>query len=268
MHSAQGLTVDTSHTVATGRTGPAALYVGLSRGRRTTPPTSSPSPSPPTHPPAPSTRSPGKTRSPCSPATPNAPTPNCAAIVEAEQSAAEAGSLRTAVERFTDAAEVATAGRTAAMLDRLVDDGTLTPAQRASLAGDDGMVSLSTVLRQAEIAGHDPHQVLRDAVASRHLGDARSLASVLHHRITDSLDLHPAGDRYTDWTPTVDDPHWQRHLNDLAAAADARRTQLGREIAETRPQWAIDALGPVPETSDEARRHGCDVPGQSRRTES
>ena len=252
VHSAQGLTVDTSHTVATGRTGPAALYVGLSRGRENNTAhvvTLAIPPDAPTGAVNQLTR-----HDPLAVLAGNAERADTerAAIVEAEQSAAEAGSLRTAVERFTDAAEVATAGRTAAMLDRLVDDGTLSPAHRASLAADDGIVSLSTVLRQAEIAGHDPHQVLRDAAASRHLGDARSLASVLHHRITDSLDLHPAGDRYSDWTPTVDDPHWQRHLNDLAAAADARRTQLGCDVAEARPRWAIDALGPVP--GDAAKR--------------
>src|SRR5205085_2023238 len=32
VHSAQGLTVDTSHPVVTGRIGHAALYVGLTRG--------------------------------------------------------------------------------------------------------------------------------------------------------------------------------------------------------------------------------------------
>ncbi|HEY9473793.1 MAG TPA: MobF family relaxase, partial [Mycobacteriales bacterium] len=33
VHAAQGLTVDTSHLIATGHTGPSALYVGMSRGR-------------------------------------------------------------------------------------------------------------------------------------------------------------------------------------------------------------------------------------------
>ena len=33
VHSAQGLTVDTSHTVVTSHTGAAALYVGMTRGR-------------------------------------------------------------------------------------------------------------------------------------------------------------------------------------------------------------------------------------------
>ena len=104
------------------------------------------------------------------------------------------------------------------MLDRLTGDGTLTAAQRSTLAADDGTVSLDRVLRQAEIAGHDPERVLRDAVTSRDLDGARSLASVIHHRITDTVDLHPAGDRYADWTPNVDHPAWQRHLDELADA--------------------------------------------------
>jgi hypothetical protein len=134
----------------------------------------------------------------------------------------------------------------ATMLDRLVDDGTLTPAQRATLAADEGIVSLAQILRQAEIAGHDPDHVLRDAITSRDLGDARSLASVIHHRITDTVDLHPAGDKFTDWVPKVDNPAWQRHLDDLARLADTRRHGLGEHVAETRPQWAVEALGQAP----------------------
>jgi hypothetical protein len=172
--------------------------------------------------------------------------PDLAAIVQAEHDTAEAGSLATIGERFADVAEQATAGRTAAMLDRLVDDGTLTPGQRATLAADEGTVSLARVLRQAEIAGHDPDQVLRTAITSRYLGDARSLASVIHHRITDSTDLHPEGDKFTDWVPMLDNPAWQRHLTDLARLADSRRRELGEHVADTRPQWAVEALGPVP----------------------
>jgi conjugative relaxase-like TrwC/TraI family protein len=248
VHSAQGLTVDASHAVATGRTGRAALYVGLSRGRE------------------------ANTAYACTLAVPDEDAPTGAAnqitrrdplavlatnderagveraaIAEAEESSAEAGSLRAAAERFADVAELATVGRTATMLDRLVDDGVLSPTQRADLAADEGIVSLTRVLRQAEVAGHDPDRVLRDAIASRELGDARSLASVLHHRISDTVDLHPAGDRYVDWTPKVDDPVWRAHLNDLAAIADRRRSQLGHEVAESRPQWAIEAFGPPPE---------------------
>jgi hypothetical protein len=84
-------------------------------------------------------------------------------------------------------------------------------------------------------------------------GGGHSPAVEKHLRTdTESVDLHPAGDRYTDWTPTVDSPAWQRHLNDLARLADARRRKLGEQVVEDRPQWAIEALGRVP-VEDEQR---------------
>src|SRR6266536_2727406 len=254
VHAAEGLTVDTTHTVATPRTGLSALYVALTRGQwsnttyvNTQHVSDEDAPT--------GTVNETVLRDPLGvlAATAERAQPDLAAIIQAEQDAAEAQFLATIGERFADVAEQATAGRTATMLDRLAGDGTLTPAQRATLAADDGTVSLAQVLRQAEIAGHDPEQVLRAAVTSRDLDGARSLASVIHHRITDTVDLHPAGDRYADWTPKVDHPAWQRHLDDLATLADARRDELGEQVAETRPQWAIEALGPVPE-DDTARR--------------
>ena len=102
--------------------------------------------------------------------------------------------------------------------------------------------------------------MLRDAATSRDLDNARSLASVLHHRITDTVDLHPASDRYTDWIPTVDNPAWQRHLRELAEAADTRRDQLGHHTAAEAPAWAVAAFGPVPD--DDAQRDEMDRASQ------
>jgi len=252
VHAAEGLTVDTTHTVATPRTELSALYVALSRGRwsNTTyvntqflsdgdAPTG--------------TVNETVRRDPLGvlATTAERAEPDLAAIMQAEQDTAEAQSLVTIGERFADVAEQATAGRTATMLDRLVGDGTITPAQRATLAADEGTVSLARVLRQAEIAGHDPDHVLRAAITSRDLAGARSLASVIHQRITDTTDLHPAGTRYTDWVPQVDNPAWQQHLADLARLADQRRKQLGEQVAQTRPGWAVDELGAVPDDPDE-----------------
>jgi conjugative relaxase-like TrwC/TraI family protein len=251
VHAAEGLTVDTTQTVATPRTGRAALYVGASRGQAenrifvNTQTVAEDA----------ATGTVNKTarQDPLGVLAANIERdePELAAIIEAEQNAAEAASLRAITERFTDVAELATAGRTATLLDRLVNDGTLTPGQRVALAADDGTDSLARVLRQAELAGHDPDRVLRDAVTGRDLSDARSLASVLHQRITATTDLHPRGDTYAGWTPKVDDPVWQRHLNDLASLADRRRAELGHQVAAERPQWAIEALGRVPDQPDE-----------------
>ena len=251
VHAAEGLTVDTTHTVATPRTGLSALYVAMCRGRDTNTSYVNTQFVPDDAP----TGTVNETRR-ADPlgvlaATAERAEPDLAAIVQAEHDTAEAQSLATIGERFADVAEQATAGRTATMLDRLLGDGTLTPAQRATLAADEGTVSLSRVLRQAEIAGHDPDQVLRAAITGRDLGDARSLASVIHHRITDTIDLQPKGDRYTDWVPKVDNPAWQHHLGDLARLADARRQELGNRVAEARPQWAIEALGQLPDDKTE-----------------
>jgi conjugative relaxase-like TrwC/TraI family protein len=253
-HSAQGRTVDTAHSVATSHSSRAGLYAALTRGRHgntahvVTVPVADDTPTGAANqverrdPLAVLSRSDEDERQ----------LAEQAALAQAEHHQSEAQSLRTLHERFTDACEVATAGRTATLLDQLVDDHTLTPGHRATLAADDGLVSLDRVLRQAEIAGHNPCTVLRDAAASRELDNARSLASVLHHRITDAVELHPASDRYAAWIPTVDNPAWQRHLRELADAADARREQLGQEAAAEAPAWALAAFGPVPE--DDAQR--------------
>jgi conjugative relaxase-like TrwC/TraI family protein len=253
-HAAQGRTVDTAHSVATAHTSRGALYVGLTRGRHrntayvVTLPVADDAPT--------GTANQVDRRDPLAVLSraddDEHQLADLAAIAQAEHHRAEAESLRTLAERFIDACEVATAGRTAAILDQLADEQILTPAQRSMLAADDGMVSLDRVLRQAEIAGHDPRTALRAAARSRDLDNARSLASVLHHRITDTVDLHPASDRYTDWIPTVDNPAWQRHLRELAEAADTRRDHLGRDTAAEAPAWAVDAFGPVPD--DDAQR--------------
>jgi conjugative relaxase-like TrwC/TraI family protein len=253
VHAAEGLTVDTTQTVATPRTRRAALYVGVSRGQaenRIFVNTQAIAVDAPT-----GTVNETAHQDPLGVLAANMERdePELAAIITAQDSAAEALSLRTIGERFADVAVLATAGRTATMLDRLVHHGTLTPAQRVALAADDGTDSLARVLRQAELAGHDPDRVLRDAVTSRELTDARSLASVLHERITNTTDLHPQGDTYADWTPKVDDRAWQAHLDDLATLADRRRAQLGHQVAEDRPQWAIEALGRVPEDTMDRR---------------
>src|SRR3712207_9008840 len=56
---------------------------------------------------------------------------------------------------------------TGAVLDRLTTEGALTDAQRQQLAADEAYGTLERLLRTAELAGHDPEQVLTDAVTAR-----------------------------------------------------------------------------------------------------
>jgi len=155
--------------------------------------------------------------------------------------------MRTPVELLSDAIDIATAGRVAGWLDKLVDDELLTTDERARLAAEDGATSLTRLLRRAELAGRDPEQELRAAVAGRGFDDARQLTNVLHHRIADGRQFEPVGSTFAEWTPRVDDPSWQRYLDALAEAADAR----SEELAEDAPGWAVEAFGPPPDALQE-----------------
>jgi AAA domain-containing protein len=253
VYAAQGLTVDTAHSVATHRTGHAALYVALTRGRwcNTTyvatrfAPDDAPT----------GTINQVRHHDPRAllAGTFEAAQPELSALATAVEAEHDNRSIRTAAELFADAADLATAGRTSSWLDQLTTDGALTPAQRSQLAAEDGATNLNRLLRRAEIAGYNPKAVLTDAITSRPLDDARQISNLIHHRISETVSLDPAGDRYADWVPTVDNPAYQNYLRHLASAADQRRDELGRHVAERQPQWAIEAFGPVP--TDDAARH-------------
>jgi AAA domain/TrwC relaxase len=243
VHAAEGLTVDTAHPVVTPSTRHEALYVGLTRGRhrntahvatRLTPPDAPPRDAVHQRPTA------------VLATTLEQATPQRSALATATESAAATRSVRTPAELLADATELATAGRTTRWLDKLAAAGHLTAEQRVALAAEDGGPTLARLLRRAELAGHDPYQVLHDAITSRPLDDARQLANVLHHRIATTVPLDPTGTAYADWLPKVDDPQWRTYLFELAEAADDRRAELGRVTAADPPQWAVEALGPPP----------------------
>jgi hypothetical protein len=246
VHSAEGLTVDTAHTVVTTATGPEALYVGMSRGRLANTAHVVTRAVPPDNPTG--TVNHAAHRSPAAvlAGTLEATDPQRSALAVATELAAATRSIRTPAELLADAAELATAGRTARWLDRLTADGHLSPDHRTALAAEDGAATLSRLLRRAELAGHDPHRVLLDAITSRPLDGARQLSNVLHHRITQAVNLDPVADTYTDWIPHLDDPDWHAYLAALARAADTRRAELGRDTLAEPPQWAAESLGPVP----------------------
>lgn len=261
VHAAQGLTVDTCHTVATAATGVEALYVGMTRGRDTNTAYVVTRAVPITPDGAPTGQAiKAVHRSPQAvlAGTFDTADPLLSALAEATASATEAESVRTPAELFADAAELATAGRTARWLDEMVADGTLTDDQRIGLAAEDGAATLTTLLRRVELAGHDPHQILTDAIGRRSLDDARQLTNVIHRRITETTSIDPIGSTYTDWVPSVDDPQWATYLTTLAQAADERRAELGRQVADEAPQWAVEALGPVP-VDDDARQEWKDA---------
>ena len=263
MHAAQGLTVDTSHAVVTSRTGPAALYVGLSRGREANtahvvhprrPRRRAHRHRQPGHAPRPDHRPRRRVRDRRSPSSPRSPPPPSRSRTPS-RSARRANCSPTAASWPPPGAPPAGSTNSST-------PGTSPPQQRATLAAEDGAATLNRVLRRAELAGHDPRQVLTDAVTSRDLA-GRAAADQRdpppHHRgrvrSTRSATGTPTG------SPRVDDPAWQRYLAKLAADADARRDELGRQVAEQQPQWAIEAFGHVPDDEPAAGTRGSERAG-------
>ena len=123
-----------------------------------------------------------------------------------------------------------------------------------------------------ELAGHDPHAVLGEAVARGSLHDANSVSDVLRYRIRmlDNGGRTPErAVRDGDWT-TFAAP-WAGPVGEyaqvLAAAATARQTELGDRAAANPPAWALaaPALGPAP-TDPCSAPSGCAAPASSRPT--
>jgi hypothetical protein len=74
------------------------------------------------------------------------------------------------------------------VLDQLVERGTLSDRQRELLEADVVAPALWRLVDVAERDGHDVQQVLTEAVEQRDLGDAESVAAVLHYRVTHTIE--------------------------------------------------------------------------------
>jgi conjugative relaxase-like TrwC/TraI family protein len=257
VHAAQGRTTDTSHAVITSWTSPPALYVALSRGRDAN--TAHVATTSTIEDPAQGRLDQTLHRDPVALVAQildqRDRTAALSTLAIAAASAEQTANVATPAELLADAAALAATERTTRWLDQLTDDGHLTAEQRAKLAAEDGAASLGRTLRRLELAGLDPHEVLRDAVADRPLTGATNATSVIVARVTDhhTRRFDPLGTTWADWVPRTDSPAWNTYLAALAQAADERTAQLGRDTAARPPAWALEALGPVPDVDDAAR---------------
>ncbi len=108
--------------------------------------------------------------------------------------------------------------------------------------------TLTRLLRAADLAGHDTEDLLRRALEGRDFAGARSVAGVLHgrvSRITGTPEPQAAAS-YADRTPVIEDPEADRFARELATAMDERVALLGNQVAMDRPVWALRYLGEVP----------------------
>lgn len=138
-------------------------------------------------------------------------------------------------------------------LDRLVADGALTDEERARFGADQGSEHLARLLRSYEQAGHQPLDVLREAVLRRSLTDAISVAQTVAARIhKDGLLPVPFVEGPPDRSPQ-DRAGYLAQLDELLAD---RRAELADEVAAEPPSWAVTALGQAPdaEAEPEARQ--------------
>lgn len=253
-NAAQGASVDTSHMVATPRTSPAGLLVPMTRGRdantayvvtlAAVDDDAQGSDAHTVH------RDPVAVLSRVLDTTAAADAANRSALATATHAATEAASTRTAADLLGDAAQLAATERTATWLDQLTQNGVLDPGVRARIAAEDGAATLTRILRRAELAGHDPQQVLHDAVAERPFDGVRNVSNAIYSRIRTEHDdrLDPTGDTYAGWIPQIENnPEWATYLGVLAQAADQRAEELGRQLAADPPAWLTASIGPVPD---------------------
>jgi hypothetical protein len=117
-------------------------------------------------------------------------------------------------------------------------DGELSPAQRW----------LYRTLHSAELAGLDPQQIVRDAIASGDLAGSRDVAKVVDARIRNRIGpAVPLPSRpWAERVPETARPEIRAFLEELGQAADERIARLGEHDAEAQPPWAVAAFGPVP----------------------
>ena len=94
---------------------------------------------------------------------------------------------------------------------------------------------LFRTLRGAELAGLDPAEAIRTAIASRDLAGARDIAAVLDSRIRPRIDPllpQPQGP-WASRIPRLPDPARQAHLAEVAVMMDGRTQRLGQHAART-----------------------------------
>ena len=110
---------------------------------------------------------------------------------------------------------------------------------------------LYRTLHAAELAGLDPADVIRTAIASRDLAGSRDVAAVLDARIRQRTDpmLPQSQGPWTRRVPELPDPDRHVYLAQIAVMMDDRTRRLGRHATLTSPAWAVSALGPVPADS-------------------
>jgi TrwC relaxase/AAA domain len=218
IHVAQGRTVDTAHLLVTDSVSRQALYVGMTRGRESNT----------AHVVTGSTASPGH-----EPYQQAAPESVLAATMQRDASALSAtGQIRQAQEWAGGTGHLLNLWSTAVRQTLYPDSdqqikARLTESEAWRYDGEHSRTALHQRLRAAQLAGHDVSALI-DQITSAPMDRARSISSVLHHRLQ-QLAL-PDLWHDTTWaqrTPASAPPV----AHQLAAELDDRARALGERLA-------------------------------------
>jgi hypothetical protein len=112
---------------------------------------------------------------------------------------------------------------------------------------------LYRTMKAAELAGLDAAEVTQTAIRSRSLDGTREVASVLDARMRAMVEplvplpLSP----WTERIPEITDPERQEYVRRLAEAMDERTERIGEHAVQAQTEWALRALGPVPDEPGE-----------------
>ena len=258
-HRAQGVTVDTAHTVVTATTTRENFYVAMTRGRHgnyayvatDTTDDAHVAPHPSDNPDA----------------TARSVLYGVLQHVGAELSAQETvtaeqerwGSIAQLVAEYETIAQAGQHDRWATLLET----SGLTEGQVDLVLGSDAYGALSAELRRAEANHHDLDELFPRLVAARDFADADDIASVLHHRLARAT-ARPAGSGRTRRSPRliaglipyasgVTDPEMHHALTEREELIEHRASAvLDRDLNEGEP-WTA-ALGTKPADARTAQR--------------
>lgn len=258
-HRAQGVTVDTAHTVVTATTTRENFYVAMTRGRHgnyayvatDTADDAHVAPHPSDNPDA----------------TARTVLYGVLQHVGAELSAHEM--IIVEQERWGSIGQLAAEYETIAQAgqhDRwasLLEVSGLTEGQVDTVLGSDAYGALSAELRRAEANHHDLDDLLPRLVSARGFVDADDIASVLHYRLTRAT-ARPAGSGRTRQSPRliaglipyasgVSDPEMHQALTERQELIERRAAAVfERDTTEGEP-WTV-ALGNKPDDARSAQR--------------
>ncbi|WP_396290676.1 MobF family relaxase [Curtobacterium sp. KT1] len=263
-HRAQGVTVDTAHTVVTATTTRENFYVAMTRGRHGNFAYVATDPADDAH------IAPHPSDNPDS--TARTVLYGVLQHVGAELSAHE--TITAEQERWSSIAQLAAEYDTIAQAgqhDRwatLLETSGLTEDQVDMVLGSDAYGALSAELRRAEANHHDLDVLMPRLVRARGFDDADDIASVLHHRVARAT-ARPAGSGRVRQAPRlivglipyasgVSDPEMHHALTERQELIERRAAAvLDRDLDEGEP-WT-GALGKQPtdaRTAQRWRRYG------------